>query len=44
VVAVGILIPLAIGLMSLRREIKLLLATAAILALICALILRIFVL
>ena len=44
VVAVGILIPLAIGLMSLRREIKLLLATAAILALIGALILRIVVL
>ncbi len=38
------MIPLAIGLVCLRREIKLLLATAAILALIGALILRIVVL
>ncbi len=44
VVAVGILTPLAIGLVSLRREIKLLLATAAILALIGALMLRIVLL
>jgi Formate-dependent nitrite reductase, membrane component len=44
VVAVGMLIPLAIGLISWRRENKLLLATAAILALIGALILRIVVL
>ncbi|MFZ8809866.1 MAG: NrfD/PsrC family molybdoenzyme membrane anchor subunit [Pyrobaculum sp.] len=43
VVAVGMLIPLAIGLISWRRENKLLLATAAILALIGALILRIVV-
>jgi formate-dependent nitrite reductase membrane component NrfD len=44
VVAVGILTPLAIGLVSWRREIKWLLAAAAILALIGALILRIVVL
>ncbi len=44
VVAVGILIPLAIGLVSWRREIKLLLAAATILALIGALMLRIVVL
>jgi formate-dependent nitrite reductase membrane component NrfD len=44
VVAVGMMIPLAIGLISWRRENKLLLATAAILALIGALILRIAVL
>jgi len=44
VVAVGILVPLAIGLVSWRREIRLLLAVAAILALIGALILRIVVL
>jgi Formate-dependent nitrite reductase, membrane component len=44
VVAVGMLIPLAIGLISWRRENKLLLATAAILALIGALLLRIVVL
>jgi len=44
VVAVGILVPLAIGLVSWRREIKWLLAVAAILALIGALILRIVVL
>jgi len=44
VVAVGILIPLAIGLVSWRREIKWLLAVAAILALIGALMLRIVVL
>jgi formate-dependent nitrite reductase membrane component NrfD len=44
VVAVGILIPLAIGLISWRREIKPLLTAAAILALIGALILRIVVL
>lgn len=44
VVAVGILIPLAIGLVSWRREIKPLLAATAILALIGALILRIVVL
>ena len=43
VVAVGMLIPLVIGLISWRRESKLLLATAAILALIGALILRIVV-
>lgn len=43
VVTVGMLIPLAIGLISWRRENKLLLATAAILALIGALILRIVV-
>jgi len=43
VVAVGMLIPLAIGLISWRRGNKLLLATAAILALIGALILRIVV-
>ena len=43
VVAVGILIPLAIGLVSWRREIRLLLTAAAILALIGALILRIVV-
>ncbi len=42
-VAVGILIPLAIGLLSWRREIKPLLIAAAILALIGALILRIAV-
>jgi formate-dependent nitrite reductase membrane component NrfD len=44
VVAVGILTPLAIGLVSWRREIRLLLTVAAILALIGALILRIVVL
>ncbi len=44
VVAVGILTLLAIGLVSWRREIKLLLAAAAILALIGALMLRIVVL
>jgi formate-dependent nitrite reductase membrane component NrfD len=44
VVAAGILTPLAIGLVSWRREIKSLLAAAAILALIGALILRIVVL
>ncbi len=44
VVAVGILIPLAIGLVNWRREITLLLAAAAILALIGALMLRIVVL
>jgi protein NrfD len=44
VVAVGILTPLAIGLVSWRREIKWLLAVAAILALIGALMLRIVVL
>jgi formate-dependent nitrite reductase membrane component NrfD len=44
VVAVGILTPLAIGLVSWSREINLLLAAAAILALICALMLRIVVL
>jgi formate-dependent nitrite reductase membrane component NrfD len=43
VVAVGMLIPLVIGLISWRRESKLLLATAAILALIGALFLRIVV-
>jgi formate-dependent nitrite reductase membrane component NrfD len=42
--AAGILTPLAIGLVSWRRENKLLLAAAAILALIGALILRIVVL
>jgi formate-dependent nitrite reductase membrane component NrfD len=44
VVAVGMLIPLAVGLVSWRREIKPLLTAAAILALIGALILRIVVL
>jgi Formate-dependent nitrite reductase, membrane component len=44
VVAVGILIPLAVGLVSWRREIKPLLAAAAALALIGALMLRIVVL
>jgi Formate-dependent nitrite reductase, membrane component len=44
VVAVGILIPLAIGLMSWRRENRALLIVAAVLALIGALILRIVVL
>jgi formate-dependent nitrite reductase membrane component NrfD len=44
VVAVGILVPLAIGLVSWRREINQLLAAVAILALIGALMLRIVVL
>jgi formate-dependent nitrite reductase membrane component NrfD len=44
VVAVGILIPLAIGLVSWRREIRLLTAAAATLALIGALMLRIVML
>ena len=42
--AAGILVPLATGLISWRREIRLLLAVAAMLALIGALMLRIVVL